>query len=76
MQTTYIKIISASGSGHKYQVEHYSSSGELIETTDTTLANLDKRCSSKFKLRVTSPWGILMRDKSILPVGLPKFLRK
>ena len=73
--TYYVKLIGAPGTGHKYELECFTNSGDAVGSIVTDLSLVDKMCKGK-KLRVkgTTQWAIVGHG-SLLPVGLPKFLK-
>ena len=73
--THYVKLIGAPGTGHKYELECFTTDGDTLGTVITDLALVDQACKSK-KLRVNgdTQWAVVGFD-NLLPVGLPKFLR-
>jgi len=75
MNTKYVKLIGAPGKGHMYELTCFTVDGDAIGSTSIGLAELDKLTGSKSKMRVNGAvWGIVT-SKSVLPTGLPKFLR-
>ena len=71
----YIKLIAAPGTGHKYQIEHYTHKGLPLNTATIDLTDLDK-LTGKHQMRIKTGkvWGIVMQT-GVLAIGEPKFIR-
>lgn len=75
-QPKYVKLVAAPGTGHKYEIELYTSCGKLLDTKHINLADLDKKTGkTKLRIRKNNVWAVIAGD-SYIAIGLPQFLKE